>query len=91
MIGGYFSDIALNNCNICDNCIDSKPGFLSAEEFKMISRNIAEVLSAQKLSREKLYEKIDPVAKDKFGKVFNYMLAESKLRVDKNGDILLTN
>src|SRR5205085_10402917 len=91
MIAEYFSKIEVKNCGICDNCINNKTLSLSADEFKIISDNITGVLLSNKLSPDILYEKMKPLSKEKFGKVLNFLLSESKLAVDRNGNVSLAN
>jgi ATP-dependent DNA helicase RecQ len=89
LIGNYFTDPAIKPCGVCDNCIREKNTSVTDNEFIEISRKIKGALEGQKLSRENLLEKLKPVSKQKFGKVFQFLLSESHFTIDQKGEISL--
>jgi ATP-dependent DNA helicase RecQ len=87
MIAAYFNDMALNACGICDNCINQANLVISAEEFKKISDKIFDLVDMQPLPPTELIKKITGTNKAKCWKVVDYLLAEKKINVTKEGEM----
>jgi ATP-dependent DNA helicase RecQ len=87
VIAAYFNDHHVKACGICDNCIHQQDLKITAEEFAIIAGEIDKQLSQQPLSYKELLKKLTGVKKDKFWKVFNYLQAEKKININRQGTI----
>ncbi len=87
MIAAYFNDRSLKACGICDNCIKQANLVISAEEFNKISDTIFDLIGEQPLRPTELIKKLSDVNKSKCWKVIDYLLAEKKVSVTKEGEI----
>ncbi len=86
-IAAYFTDEKLNSCGICDNCINEKLIQVTAEEFKNISSRIFEFAEKTRVNAAELLLSLTDINKQKVWKVLDYLQAENKLGVDKEGNI----
>ena len=89
LIASYFSATTNNACSICDNCINEKDLHISKEEFDTISSGIFQLVKAAALSVKEIQTQLKGVKKEKLWKVINYLQAENKISVTKEGDIFL--
>jgi ATP-dependent DNA helicase RecQ len=86
-IAGYFSAIKINACGICDNCINEKVLIISTEEFNQISEQILACTKDNFCKAEEILKATGGVNKAKVWKVINYLLAEEKIKTDKDGKL----
>ena len=84
-IGTYFGDNAVRACGICDNCLRQKATNLTKEEFESLHHRIINIIKYESLTAAELLEKLTGVRKEKAWKVLEFLQAEHKLSVDKNG------
>ena len=84
-IAAYFTPVKINACGICDNCINEKIVHISTEEFNKIAEKIKNI--GQNISVEDLLTSLKNIKKEKVWQVINYLLAEGKLRSEKDGKI----
>ena len=89
MIGSYFGDNKLHNCNVCDNCLRQKKVHINEKEFEKISNRIQTVLAPQPLPSKELMDQLGAIKKEKAWKVIEFLQAENKLEVDNAGWIRL--
>lgn len=89
MIGSYFGDTKLHNCNVCDNCLRQKKVHIDEKEFEKISERIQSVLAPQPLPSKELLDRLGSFKKEKAWKVIEFLQAEDKLEVDKAGWVRL--
>jgi ATP-dependent DNA helicase RecQ len=89
MIGVYFGDTKLKNCNVCDNCLRQKKVHIDEKEFEKISERIKTVLGLQPLPSKELLDRLGSFKKEKAWKVIEFLQAEDKLEVDKAGWVRL--
>jgi ATP-dependent DNA helicase RecQ len=87
LIAHYFTAAKINACGICDNCINEKALHISTDEFNNITGQIINCIREQYLSVEEITLTIKGVKKDKIWKVINYLLAEEKIRTNKDGKL----
>ena len=90
-IGNYFGDTRLNPCGKCDNCLSRKTEPLNSEEFLAIHREILVQIQPGPLASGELLQKLGNVKKEKAWEVLQYLEAENKIIVDKEGSITLKN
>jgi ATP-dependent DNA helicase RecQ len=88
-IGRYFGDVQIGECGICDNCLRRKPSPLTQEEFDRIHHTILTSLKARPLQTRELIRELVPVSKEKAWKVIEFLQAENKIVIDKNGRVNL--
>jgi ATP-dependent DNA helicase RecQ len=86
-IAGYFTPVKINACGICDNCINEKAIHISTEEFNAITDQIINCTNNALLSVNELLITMKTVKKEKVWKVINYLLAEEKIKTDKDGKL----
>jgi ATP-dependent DNA helicase RecQ len=89
-ISNYFGDAATKDCGVCDNCLQKKSTPLNAQEFSYIHERIIQALQ-QPADSKALLQQLTGIKKEKAWKVINFLQAENKLRVDKNGKIYLSH
>jgi ATP-dependent DNA helicase RecQ len=89
MLGGYFGDKDLQNCGVCDNCLNQKALVVNKEDFNKISGVIQSALSAQPLPTKDLLLQLAGVKKEKAWKVLDLLQAEDKIEMDASGWVRL--
>lgn len=89
-INTYFGDKEKKGCGICDNCLKLKKQNLSAAEFNTISNTILTCLTKTPLTVTQLVMQLRNVQKEKARTVLNFLQAEHKVTVDKNGVLKAT-
>ena len=89
MIGAYFGDTKLHNCNVCDNCLRQKKVEIDEKEFDKISERIHAVLGPQPMPSKELLDRLGSFKKEKAWMVIEFLQAEDKLEVDKAGWVRL--
>lgn len=86
-IAAYFTPVKINACGICDNCINEKAIQISTEEFNTIAGKIIDCTKDQSRLVEEILISLKGVKKEKIWKVINYLLAEEKIKTDKDGKL----
>jgi ATP-dependent DNA helicase RecQ len=86
-IANYFTDVKINACGICDNCINEKAIHISAEEFNSIRGRIMHVTNEVSLEVNEILDSLKEFKKEKIWKVIEYLQAENEIRSDKEGKI----
>ncbi len=89
LIGNYFGDKNIKDCGICDNCIRKKPVSISKEEFDALHHRILNLVKYESLPGRELLSKLSGVKKEKAWKVIEFLQAENKIEMDKNGYVKL--
>jgi ATP-dependent DNA helicase RecQ len=89
MIGSYFGDHELNDCNICDNCLRKRSIHLSKEEFDTINDRIVSSMKDQSIHTKELLQRLAGINKDKAWEVLNHLQAENKIELDSAGWVRL--
>ena len=89
IIGSYFGDDTVRSCGICDNCFRLKADTMSKEEFKTIHHRILNTVKYEPLQTKDLLLKLNSIKKEKAWKVIEFLQAENKIELDKNGWIQL--
>lgn len=84
-IGAYFNAGIEKNCGICDNCINQQSIELSKEEFAEISAHIFNTIKGKPVSITLFLERLTKKKKEKFWKVLEYLQAEQKIILNKEG------
>jgi len=88
-IAAYFNDDKVKPCGICDNCINEKVIHVSTEEFNIISGYILEQAKTSSLNSNQVLTALKVINKQKIWQVMDYLQAERKIKVDKEGYILV--
>ena len=87
LIAEYFSAASIETCGICDNCIREKALHLSIAEFENIASKIFELAGQGDLPVRNLLTQLSGIKKEKIWRVIEYLQAEGKLTVNKQGEI----
>jgi ATP-dependent DNA helicase RecQ len=90
-IGKYFGDEGMNNCGLCDNCLQQKNTILTDEEFLKIEQQIFTHISKRAGDIKGLLFELKTIKKSKVWTVLNYLQSEKKIVVDKDGVIQRAN
>jgi ATP-dependent DNA helicase RecQ len=85
MIGSYFNDSNVEECGICDNCINRKNESITKNEFELISESIIKTLNSGPINTNSLLSKLNAYKKENIWEVINHLLEESKIKIDKEG------
>jgi ATP-dependent DNA helicase RecQ len=88
-INTYFGD-ATPSCGICDNCLKEKATSFSKEEFQKISDQLMNSLERSPADPKVLINQFNGATKEKAWQVLQFLQAENKIGVTKNGWIQLT-
>lgn len=88
-IAGYFTEVKIKPCGICDNCINEKVIYISAEEFNEITNRIKEIIKDAPSSIEAILLALKSIKKEKTWQVINYLLAEEKIKSGNDGRLYL--
>lgn len=86
-IAGYFTDIKINACGICDNCINEKVIHISTEEFNHIAGQVISFIKEMPVSVDQILSSLKTIKKEKTWQVINYLLAEDKISSDNQGKL----
>lgn len=89
IIGAYFGDEKINDCGICDTCLQKKATVLSNEEWEIIHRRLLTLLQAGPVDSKQLLQQLTGIPKEKAWKVLTFLQAEHKLEMDKDGKVRL--
>lgn len=89
LIAAYFNASTNKPCGCCDNCINEKDLVMSREEFESISSGIFKLVNSTELTVKEIQNQLKGVKKEKLWKVINYLQAENKLSVNKEGYLFL--
>jgi ATP-dependent DNA helicase RecQ len=89
IIAGYFNAPTANDCGKCDNCINQKAIVISKEEFEYISSSILNFVKDNALPVKDIQNFLKEIKKEKLWKVINFLQAENKIAVNKEGNIFI--
>ena len=88
-IANYFSEVKINACAICDNCINEKVIYISTEEFNNISLQITELTKLSPVTMNEILVSLKGIKKEKIWRVVNYLQAEKKILADREGNLTI--
>ncbi len=86
-IAQYFNDLTAKPCGICDNCINNKVIRVTPEEFNAISGYILNAIQTPAAGTAMLWDELKAFPKQKVWQVIDYLRAEQKITIDKEGNI----
>jgi ATP-dependent DNA helicase RecQ len=89
IIAAYFNAPSANVCGICDNCINQKAIDVSKEEFEKIAAAIIMLVKDTAIPLKDVQQKLQSVKKEKIWKVINFLQAENKIAVTKEGNLFI--
>jgi ATP-dependent DNA helicase RecQ len=89
IIAVYFNAPSANVCGICDNCINQKAIDVSKEEFEKIAAAIIMLVKDTAIPLKDVQQKLQSVKKEKIWKVINFLQAENKIAVTKEGNLFI--
>ncbi len=84
-IGTYFGDKELNACGICDNCLQSKKATVSKTDFESIKQQIESFIDNRIVYTHDLLNHLESFDKGKIWEVIQFLQAEKKISVTKEG------
>ena len=90
-IANYFTDVKINPCGICDNCINEKIIYISTEEFNAVKAKIIALAKDIPVSVEDILTNLKTIKKEKVWQVIDYLMAENKIETNREGKISYTN
>lgn len=86
-LAAYFTDNTVNDCGICDNCLQRKAASITPEEFQAIENKIYQHAGLSDSSLNKLIYPLKRNEKAKTMEVLNFLIAEQKIKIDVSGNI----
>lgn len=89
IIGNYFGDANINDCGICDNCLQKKKAALSREAFDLIATRLKEMLQ-QPLSTDEVINNLRGNHKDHIWTVINFLVDEGIIAMQEDGKIKIS-
>jgi ATP-dependent DNA helicase RecQ len=89
-INHYFGDKETSTCTVCDNCLAAKTITIGTEEFTSISNHILKLVANKQLSIHQLKEALTGINKQKAWRVLQFLQAENKIILDKDGFLKTT-
>lgn len=89
-IAVYFNDDKVPVCGICDNCINEKMIHISPEEFDIVRQRIFAVIEKKMVNSTEMLHALKDINKEKVWNLLDYLQAEKKIEVDKEGNISAT-
>jgi ATP-dependent DNA helicase RecQ len=87
-IAMYFGSTEIKRCGICDNCINQKNTDISKEDFETISKQIISMINEKAAGANDLLNSLKGIKKEKFWKVLDFLQAEEKIYLDREGMFL---
>jgi ATP-dependent DNA helicase RecQ len=84
-IASYFGEQESTVCGICDNCVKKEKENLSPSEFEAIYQKLRTSTQLQSLTPAALFDQFGDVHYEHLRKVIDFIQAENKLVVDKEG------
>ena len=91
LIAAYFNDTVIKPCGICDNCINQQTVVVDKKEFETISQHIFNLTGNNKITIQELLNNSKHIKKEKLWKVFNFLSAEKKIFVSREGEVKTNN
>ena len=85
----YFGDKEAKPCGICDNCLNARSNDLTTEEFDIYSRKVLQHLATKSVTAPDLLVSLKGLKKEKAWKVIEFLQAENKIEVSKEGLVKL--
>ena len=89
MIAGYFNNLKLRRCGVCDNCLREKPVAISVAEFENIRQVIQNALKENSLNLRQLLNKLHYHDEKKIRKILQFLQEESRVSITDEGFIKL--
>jgi ATP-dependent DNA helicase RecQ len=87
-IAAYFSAEKIPACGVCDNCINQKALVITSKEFEDIGTHLLSFKKMGNCTVDFLLQN-SPYNREKIWKVINFLQAENKLQIMKDGTIKL--
>lgn len=88
-IGNYFGDAALEDCGICDVCLQRKKRNLSAKEFDDIHEQIVALLVPAPLPVKEIMRQTGQLSKEKIMEAIEFLQTENKVFMRDDGSVAL--
>jgi ATP-dependent DNA helicase RecQ len=89
MICAYFGDHDIESCGICDYCVARSGKKINEEKFRMVMDRIQQLLKNNSLMPVQLMLHLQDIQATDSKSIIDHMLAEGKLRVQKDGTLRL--
>ncbi len=86
-IARYFTNVTINACAICDNCIHEQVVYISTKEFNNITEHITRLAKELPITVEDILTSLNGIKKEKIWRVINFLLSENKIKTDKDGKV----
>lgn len=90
VIGNYFGDEAIADCNICDLCLKKKGNDISTAEFERILKFLKEKAGSEAVVIKEVLSKLGSKQREKCWKVIDHLVAEEKIIMSKDGLLRFT-
>jgi len=86
-IGNYFGDSEMDDCGICDNCLNRKAAALPEEEFITIKHRILHMLSNDHVFVQNILQSCKNIKREKLWIVLDHLQSERIIRIEIDGRV----
>ncbi len=87
LIGRYFNDTLITNCQICDNCINTNADELSPKDIEKITRELLSLAKTTSVTIKNIRMLLPIYKKNQLWKVLRFLQKEEQLTISNQGDI----
>ncbi len=87
LIGRYFNDTLITNCQICDNCINTNTAELTPDDVEKISTELLSLAKTTSVTLKNIGTHLPTYKKNKLWKVIRFLQKEEQLTISNQGDI----
>jgi ATP-dependent DNA helicase RecQ len=87
LICTYFGDLVPEPCDICDYCVDKANKKLNEVRFRGVMEKIAQLLKMKNMTPDVLKNQLGDINDTDVRKIIDHLLAEGKIKVQKDGSI----
>lgn len=85
IIGNYFEDFSIEDCNVCDNCIKKKTKPLTRVEFENFKTKILSLAQNSEIKIDNIEKQFKSIKKEKFWQLIDFMKEEKLILIDSFG------
>jgi ATP-dependent DNA helicase RecQ len=87
LIGTYFNDTSIQNCGICDTCINQNLTALTPQEFEKITNELFVIAKTTSISLQNIESLLPIYKKNHLWKVLHFLQQEDRVKINNKGDI----
>ncbi len=86
-IGNYFGDTKIEDCGICDNCLNKKSSSITEKEFTAIEEYILNMLNDEHATLQNILQSLKSIKKEKLWTVLQHLQSERIIKIESTGSV----